>query len=311
MSASAALTLLVTRLFKSERKGDVTERTQSVLPAPAPLIAAVPKPECTDDMVQIPAGQFYMGSDDKAAPDNEKPSHSVRLDAFCMDLHEVTAKQYKACSDVGKCRRAANEVEWPQISARERRQYSQLCNVDDETKQDHPITCVTWEMADTFCKVHGKRLPTEAEWEYAARGPDGRIYPWGDEPPSSRHLNACGSECTAWGKRNQSPLIALYPDDDGYPTTAPVGKFPAGRSRFGPFDVVGNVWEWTASWYGPYSAEALENPVGPPTGERRVIRGGGWNGGFASWLRPSFRYGQVPGARSHGIGFRCVSSPSG
>lgn len=249
-----------------------------------------------------------MGSELKNAPDNEKPSHNVTLDAFCMDLHEVTASQYKACADIGKCKRAPKEVDWPKITDNERALYSPLCTFDDPTKTNHPINCVTWEMADNYCAVNGGRLPTEAEWEFATRGPDGRVYPWGDEPPTAEYLNACGSECEAWGKKNNVPLPALYDGDDGYPATAPVGSFPKGRSRFGPYDVVGNVWEWTSTWYGAYSAEKVTNPHGPATGERRVIRGGAFNGGYESWLHPSFRYGQVPDAQSHGIGFRCAGT---
>jgi len=259
-------------------------------------------------MVQIPAGQFFMGSDLKDAADNEKPSHNVAVESVCMDEYEVSAKKYKACSDQGKCRRAPSEVEWPKITAAERATYSPLCTGTDPEKQDHPITCVTWEMADSYCKANDKRLPTEAEWEFATRGPDGRIYPWGDDPPTAEHLNACDAQCLAWGKAHKVELKALEKGDDGFATTAPVGKFPAGRSRFGPYDVVGNVWELVADWYGDYKADAVKNPLGPATGERKVIRGGAWNAGFETWLHPSFRYAQVPGAQSYGIGFRCVKN---
>jgi formylglycine-generating enzyme required for sulfatase activity/serine/threonine protein kinase len=274
----------------------------SVVPPPAP----VAKAPCPADMVQIPAGQFFMGSDKKDAMPNEGPTHNVKLDSFCMDLHEVTAKQYKECSNNGKCRRAGTEVDWPGITPQDRKIYSTLCTADDPNKQDHPINCVSWDMASTYCKAQDRRLPTEAEWEYATRGPDGRVYPWGDEDPTPQHLNACGSECVAWGKANGTELQSLYSGDDGYPTTAPVGKFPAGKSRFGPFDVVGNVWEWAADWSGPYKGLDSTNPTGPEKGDKRVIRGGAWNGSFASWLRPSFRYAQAPKALSHGIGFRCA-----
>ncbi|WP_394828432.1 SUMF1/EgtB/PvdO family nonheme iron enzyme [Pendulispora albinea] len=267
-----------------------------------------PAPACPEGMAPIPAGQFFMGSDAKEAQPHEKPSHNVKLGAFCMDTYEVTAKDYKACSDIGKCRRAPVEVDWPAITAAERKLYSTLCTVADPAKQDHPINCISWDMATTFCKARDKRLPTEAEWEYTARGPDGRTYPWGDEEPLPAHLNACGTECVAWGKSHHVSLEALYPASDGYPTTAPVGQFPSGKSRFGPFDVVGNVWEWTADWYGDYGPDDGTNPAGPASGERRVIRGGAFNGSFASWLRPSFRYAQDPKAQSHGIGFRCAKS---
>ncbi|MDX2052339.1 MAG: bifunctional serine/threonine-protein kinase/formylglycine-generating enzyme family protein [Polyangiaceae bacterium] len=274
----------------------------------AAVAAAEAKPSCPDGMAEIPAGQYFQGSDVKDAPANEKPAHNVQLAAYCIDLYEVTAAKYKACSDSGKCKRAHTEVEWPNITPHDKETYSALCTITDPAKTDHPINCVDWQQADTFCRAEGKRLPTEAEWEYATRGPDGRVYPWGDEAPTPEHLNACGAECVAWGKANKQPLEALYAGDDGFPTTAPVGKFPKGRSRFGPYDVVGNVWEWVADWYVDYDPTDKKNPTGPASGERRVIRGGSWNGSMVSWLRPSFRYANVPTAVSHGIGFRCAKS---
>jgi eukaryotic-like serine/threonine-protein kinase len=276
--------------------------------APSAATAAAAPVNCPDEMVQIPAGQFFMGSDSKEAAANEKPSHNVSVDSECMDLYEVSAKKYKACSDIGKCKRAPTEVEWPKITETERKTYSPLCTAGDSEKADHPINCVSWEMADAYCKAYDKRLPTEAEWEFATRGPDGRVYPWGDDPPTAQHLNACDAECVAWGKEHHVEMTALDKGNDGYATTAPVGKFPAGRSRFGPYDVVGNVWEWVSDWYGNYEPEAAKNPTGPASGERKVIRGGAFNGGVEAWLHPSFRYAQAPKAQSHGIGFRCVKS---
>jgi formylglycine-generating enzyme required for sulfatase activity/serine/threonine protein kinase len=295
--------------FKSSNGGDTAAvalpaATSAPVAPPAPSVA--PEPTCPEGTVKIPGGQFFQGSDAKDARDNERPSHNVTLNPFCMDLYEVTAGAYKACSDVGKCKRAGTEVEWPNITPADRKIYSPLCTVDDADRLDHPINCVTWEMANLYCKAHEKRLPTEAEWEYATRGPDGRVYPWGDDAPTEKHLNACGAECAAWGRKQRIVLEPLYTGDDGFPTTAPVGKFEAGKSRFGPYDVAGNVWEWVADWAAPYTADEKKNPKGPETGERKVIRGGAWNGSYASWLRPSFRYAQDPAALSHGIGFRCA-----
>lgn len=259
-------------------------------------------------MAKIPAGQFFMGSDRLDAPSNEKPPHNVKLDAFCMDLYEVTMKKYLACSNVGKCLPAPRQVDWPKITSHERKLYSPFCNANHPDRGNYPVNCVTWGMADTYCKAVGKRLPTEAEWEYATRGPDGREYPWGNDPPTAKRLNACGSECVKWGKKHGVHLKALYDANDGYVGTAPVGSFPAGRSRFGPYDVAGNVWEWTADWYGPYSAKNEVDPTGPQTGKKRVIRGGAFNGGDPDWLRPAYRYAAPPNIRSYGFGFRCAKS---
>ena len=308
-------------LVLGKSKGDApVAETSAEKAAPSALAAAVPAAPsasaaapagCPANMVLIPAGQFFMGSDSKDAPANQKPTHNVTLAGFCMDLYEVTATQYRECSDNGKCRRGTPEVDWPNITPADKKVYSPLCTLADPAKGDHPANCLNWEMANTYCKNNDKRLPSEAEWEYATRGPDGRVYPWGDEAPTEKHLNACGSECLAWAKQNkvsQQFPGALYATDDGYATTAPVGKFPAGRSRFGPYDVVGNVWEWVADWDGAYWAADQKNPSGPDKGEKRVIRGGGWNGSFPEWLHPSFRFAQAPSAQSHGVGFRCAKS---
>lgn len=281
-----------------------------------PIASASAAPAaCPTGMIRIPGGEFYMGSDDKNDLDFEKPAHHVKLSPYCIDALEVTVERYKACSDRGACKRASMQNESDAIKDPEKKALDPLCNIRDPSgKAKHPINCVDWNQADQFCKSEGGRLPTEAEWEFAARGPDGRKYPWGDETPSAGHLNACGKECVEWGKKNKVHLEAMYEADDGYPNTAPVGSFPQGKSRYGVQDVVGNVWEWTGDWYAPYSApkapeaEMQSDPQGPRTGERRAIRGGAWNGAQPSWVRPTFRYHDVPTARSYGIGFRCAKS---
>jgi formylglycine-generating enzyme required for sulfatase activity len=260
-------------------------------------------------MLPIPGGEFFMGSDDDL--ELEKPAHQVMMKGFCIDRFERTVDDYKACSDRGACKRAPKTNEWVGITKADSALYDPLCTIQDpKAHGKHPINCVDWEMADHYCKAEGGRLPTEAEWEFAARGPDGRKYPWGDDPPSGGHVNACGTECVAWGKAHKVPLDAMYPMDDGYANTAPVGSFPQGKSRYGVEDVVGNVWEWVADFYAPYApAGAMQtDPKGPPAGTERVIRGGCWNSSQPSWARPTFRFHDTPAKRSYGIGFRCAKS---
>jgi formylglycine-generating enzyme required for sulfatase activity len=283
----------------------------SVSAAPVAPVAP-PLKKCGEKMATIEGGKFFMGSDDKDASEDERPAHQVTLSPFCIDLYEVTAAEYKACSDVGECKRAPVEVEWQDIKAQEQKSYSRLCNANHPENGAHPINCVDSEMAATFCAWQKKRLPTEAEWEFAARGPDGRRYPWGDEEPDKTRMNACGKECTAWSAKNRVMLgygdQRMYPDDDGFPLTAPVGSFPAGKSRYGLFDVVGNVWEWTSDWDAKYAPEPAIDPRGPATGTRRIVRGGAFNGIMASWVRPSQRYSDIPTTHSHAYGFRCAQS---
>ncbi len=271
----------------------------------AAAIASATPAGCPAGMVQIPGGSFYMGSDDGLPL--EKPAHQVVLQPFCMDQFEVTVDAYKNCSDSGRCKRAGTTNEWDGIADKERKAFDPLCNVRDPSgKARHPINCVDWDMADKFCREDGKRLPTEAEWEFSARGPDGRKYPWGDDDPASAHMNACGKECVAWGVKNGIEEKAMYDADDGFANTAPVGSFPKGASRYGIQDVVGNVWEWVADYYGPYAPGEQKDPKGPAEGTERVIRGGAWNGSYPSWVRPTFRYKDSPTKRSYGIGFRCA-----
>jgi formylglycine-generating enzyme required for sulfatase activity len=245
-----------------------------------------------------------MGSDEDLPA--EKPAHKVTLHAYCMDRFEVTARAYKACSDRGDCKRAGRANRWEGITAADARTYDPLCDGQSPDRAEHPINCVDWAMASRFCEAEGGRLPTEAEWEFAARGSDGRKYPWGDAKPTFKHLNACGSECAAWGKKHGALLAAMYPEDDGWAATAPVGSFPLGASLFGIEDVVGNVWEWVADWYGAYGEGDASDPKGPGSGATRVLRGGAWNGSYADWVRPTFRFHTAPDTRSHGIGFRCA-----
>jgi formylglycine-generating enzyme required for sulfatase activity len=263
---------------------------------------------CPAGMQYVPAGKLFLGDDEASAL--ERPAHQVQLSAFCVDTTEVTVDAYRQCSDKGDCKRAGTTNEWDGLSAQEAKTIDPFCNArDPDKRRAHPVNCVTWDMANRFCQVHMKRLPTEAEWEYAARGSDGRRFPWGDDAPNQTLLNACGQECAELGKQAHLPLEALYPADDGWPTTAPVGSFPRGKSRFGVEDLAGNVWEWTADWYAPYAADAQFDPKGPTSGRYKVVRGGAWNVSGVASLRPTARHRDAPDKRSFTIGLRCAASP--
>ncbi len=304
--------------------GKVGASTQTAEPEAKPTVtasaAAPPAPTCPEGMATIAGSKFFMGSDEKDFP-LWSPAHKVQVSAFCMDVNEVTTEAYAACVEKGECKRADRTPSYPksdkQTDAQHEKNiaaYSELCNFGEEGKikpgrEKHPVNCVSWFLADEYCKVQKKRLPTEAEWEYAARGADGRKYPWGDQAGADgQHMNACGKECAAWEaeKGIEPKTPTMYDDDDGHFGTAPVGTFPKGVTKFGVNDMVGNVWEWTSDWYATYTPEEQTNPTGAKTGERKAIRGGGFNGGFPLWVNPAFRYHQVATASVHGIGFRCA-----
>jgi formylglycine-generating enzyme required for sulfatase activity len=245
-----------------------------------------------------------MGSPDGQGAADERPRHAVTLSAYCIDRTEVTVAAYAACVAAGACSAPPMTVNWSSYSGNELKLFNRACNGSD--RPSHPINCVDWIQAAAYCAWRGGRLPTEAEWEYAARGGDGRIHPWGSAPPSARRLNACGAECLAAASRDGIPRKALYDDDDGWPTTAPVESFPEGASPLGVLDMAGNVWEWTADWYGPYAEVAQTDPEGATTGTSRVSRGGSWTSGGAETARATDRDWLDPETREATLGFRCA-----
>ena len=232
------------------------------------------------EMAFIPAGFFEMGSGD--GRDNEKPVHMVELEAFYMDVNEVTVGQFK---------RFAEESGYA---------YDRWNSVAKYSPTDgHPMIYVSWDDATAYTQWASKRLPTEAEWEYVARGGlDGKRYPWGDDESVARdHANYSGT-----GGKDQWE----GPPNGG---TAPVGSFDS--NGYGLYDVVGNVWEWCSDWYGEnyYTNSPLKNPKGPKgpdTGQFWVLRGGAWNN-LTKHLRAAYRLNNYPTTRRYDSGFRCVS----
>lgn len=258
---------------------------------------------CPDDMVFVPGGTFLMGSPEGEGSSDEHPGHRVTLGPYCIDRTEVTVAAYRACVS---CTPAAKTVQWKDVSKEDVTFWSQFCNGGRDGRDLHPINCVDWSQADVYCRAVGKSLPSEAQWELAARGIEGRTYPWGAEKPSAERVNACGSECVALGKRLGKTWKSMYDQDDHAESTAPVGSYPAGKSPYGALDMAGNVWEWTADWHGDYSKESVTDPPGPAKGEFRVVRGGSWFYGESSGMRASDRDWDRPAIRFDNVGSRCA-----
>ena len=237
-------------------------------------------------MALVPTGPFEMGSEDGG--NNQKPVHSVTLDNFYLDQYEVTNARYAECDDAGVCDPPSNNKSYTRESYYENPEFA-----------EYPVIYVSWHDAQAYCRWRDARLPTEAEWEKAARGGlEGELYPWGNEFDGNR-TNFCDSNCEfEWANTDF---------DDGYAETAPVGSYPAGMSPYRVYDLAGNVWEWTADWYDLY-------PGGDPTasdnfGETfRVLRGGSWTDDSHN-LRVANRYNLDPGSAYYDIGFRCARSP--
>jgi iron(II)-dependent oxidoreductase len=256
-----------------------------------------------DNMAFIPSGIFIMGSD-KESP-NEGPSRKVFLNGYYIDKYEVTNALYQRFVNEGGYE---NQKYWSQEGWKWRKngrisypgfwvgkEYSKSQFGQEYHKADQPVAGVSWYEADAFCRWAGKRLPTEAEWEKAARGDDGRTYPWGEDPPDCSYAN--------YGGCRQYPSL--------------VGSYEKGRSPYGLYDMAGNVWEWVADWFTEdyfkkdKEKEVLENPKGPEKGGPKTRKGGGWYyeerniRTYTRW-RNTPEYRDSPNVKGCPIGFRCA-----
>ncbi|MCA9719159.1 MAG: SUMF1/EgtB/PvdO family nonheme iron enzyme [Myxococcales bacterium] len=316
-------------LFTGPPKPEVTdppdEPSTPDAPPEVPVVAppdvgAAATETCPEGMRSVSGGKFFMGSDntERAALLMARPAHQVEVAPYCLDVDEVTVADYQACSERGECKRAFKDSYWPKPGGakkadwtHQREVFSALCNEGVEGRGDHPINCVTWAQAQHYCDVHGKRLPTEAEWEFAARGSDGRVFPWGDEPPTAKHANVCGAECLRWREEQKlEPVEPLHPGDDGHVGTAPIGSFPQGRTQHELDDMIGNVFEWTADNFAPFPG-APEQLGAMDFAGKRVIRGGAFNSSEPAHADPALRYPQDESTHTHAIGFRCAATPEG
>ena len=242
-----------------------------------------------DEMVKIPAGTFLMGSDkkiDRNAYQPEFPQRRVYLDAYEIDKYEVTTVQFLKFV-LATDRKPL--IDWQYEGGH-----------FQETMANHPVMHVSGFDADAYCRWAGKRLPTSAEWEKAARGEDGRIYPWGNEPAGLSRANF-GRTGLSGPVRDRPERLLLYPP------IISVDKYDNGVSPYGVFQLAGNVAEWTADWYDPhyYKTAPDRNPKGPEKGTQRAFRGGGWIDSTPS-VRPAQRNGTDPNTKRNWLGFRCA-----
>jgi formylglycine-generating enzyme required for sulfatase activity len=221
-------------------------------------------------MVYVPEGEFLMGSEDGTT--HESPEHSVYLDAYWIDQTEVTNEMYAKCvADNGACT-SPNGTD----------------HFGNTSYANHPVVYVNWDQAKTYCEWAGRRLPSEAEWEKAARGTEGRTYPWGE-----------GISCD---EANNRECVR---------DTSAVGSYESGKSPYGVYDMAGNVWEWVNDWYGEtyYQSSPSSNPMGPNSGQVRVLRGGAWGNSFVS-SRSAVRLREDPSHSNFDLGFRCARGTS-
>jgi formylglycine-generating enzyme required for sulfatase activity len=249
---------------------------QPTPPGPAPSAAPMAPPKnkstapaspgpasrCPEGMALIPSAETWLGSARGQGASDEWPRYRTRLAAFCKDLTEVTVGAYAGCVQAGKCTPADTK--------------RVTCTASHHA-ENFPINCVDAAQAEAFCASKGARLPSEAEWEYAASGGDERLYSWGSEPPDGR---AC------WKNRGACPVRSF------------------GAGAFGLFDMTGNVWEWTSTGYGDYPWPAVESP-------NRVYRGGGWSRRFEKWMSVRLRNREGASQRGSHLGFRCAQSLEG
>lgn len=255
-------------------EGEEGEPDKPAAPTPAPPKTPVmvrPPVVMKDGMIRIPGGRFTMGSNEKAAPPNERPARLVVLPPYWIDKTEVTVAAYRACVDRGACARP------PRTTAD--------CTYD-RPEPTLPVSCVTWAMAKAFCHAAGKRLPAEAEWELAARGTTPIRYPWGG------HTGGCGAAQTLTREGTQRTCGGRGPTK--------VGAHALGASPFGVHDMSGNVEEWVADWYAEGASEAS-----PRAGSSHVLRGGGWMSPPSQAKTTSRSWGSVLEAGPN-VGFRCA-----
>ncbi|HEV2577644.1 MAG TPA: formylglycine-generating enzyme family protein [Acidobacteriaceae bacterium] len=281
-------------------------------------------------MISLPAASFLMGTDTEEGfpEDGEGPIREVFVDAFLVDRHPVTNALFEEFVRATDYKTEAERFGWSFVfwAHLPKKRFAELvedtvaaapwwCKVrgaswkspegpqsNVKTRGDHPVVHVSWNDAQAFCRWYGQRLPTEAEWEYAARGGlEQKLYPWGDKlRPGGEH------RCNIW----QGEFPKLDTGDDGYKGTCPVEAFPP--NGFGLYSVTGNTWEWCADWFDPtfHRTGPRSNPQGPPAGVARVMKGGSFlcHKSYCNRYRVAARSSNTPDSSTSNIGFRCALS---
>lgn len=281
---------------------------QSCRRAPPTPVAVPSTPVKNPGMVLIKGGAFLMGTDDGMP--YEAPAHEVEASSFWMDEHEVTVAEFAKFVAATGYQTDAEKFGWSGVFNLKTGVWEKVNRVDwrhpdgpaSQPKTGEPVCQVSWRDAASYAEWAGKRLPTEAEWEYAARGGlAGQKYAWGDE------LRPGGKPVANWWQ-------GYFPDqntgEDGFIGRAPIGSFPP--NGYGLYDMAGNVWEWCADWYADdyYLHPTRDNPNGPASGKERVIRGGSWmcSENFCTNYRVAARSHATPDSGLNNLGFRCVRS---
>lgn len=275
----------MTQRFKAILIAGLTTSSSLTLISLQASAASIDTPN--NEMVTVSAGNFDMGCNSAIDPlctiIDEEQLHRVYVDEFQIDKYEVTFQRYQKCISAGEC---------TPLAIGGSMNYDRF--LSGEGMENFPVNGVSWFQADMFCKWEDKRLPTEAEWEKAARGPDGRIFPWGNEYPT------CDVAVM------DAPLAGELGCKTG--NAMNVGSKPKGASPYGAEDMAGNVWEWVSDWYSAtyFENSPKDNPQGPETGSYKVAKGGDFFSRAGYELRGSSRFFYDPSNYSPAIGFRCA-----
>ena len=267
---------------RGQTKTESVEQSQQEKDRPAEIVGKDGAP-----MDLVPAGSFIMGSPEGVGRDDEHPEHEVWLDVFYIDRYEVTVDRFEKCVQAGKCNKEHYQTN----------EDHETCNYGEPSRHNHPMNCLDWFGLQEYCTWAGKRLPTEAEWGKAARGVDGRTYPWGEEKTTCDHAVIYLVE------------KEFCDEPDNVPYTQPVGAKPKGVGPYGTHNLAGNVSEWCGDWYDEayYSTSPKKNPVNNIDVEKKKVIRGGCGSDDPRATRTALRSKGYPTFQDGIMGGRCIA----